>query len=56
MQKHDFDTAVKFATPEQLRDRVGSVSPKYHVKVVHAAGLQLASLIYAEIWHSGYQS
>ena len=56
MQKHDFDTAVKFANPEQLLDRVGTASPKYHVQGVHAAGLQLAPLIYAGVWHSGYQN
>ena len=54
MQNLDLDTAVKFANAEQLRDKVGSDSPRYHAQVVHAAGLQLAPLIYAGIRHSGY--
>ena len=54
MQNLDLDTAVKFATPEQLHDRVGSDSPRYHVQGVHAAGLQLDPLVYAGIRHSGY--
>ena len=54
IRKHYFDIAVKFTTPEQLRDRVGSASPRYHFQAVHAAGLQLALLIYAGIRQSGY--
>ena len=45
--RHDFVTAVKGATSEQLRDRVGSVFPIYPVQGVRAAGLLLALLIYA---------
>ena len=56
MQKHDFDTAVKFATPEQLCDRGGSASPTYHVQGVRAAGVQLASLIYVGMRNSGYRN
>ena len=54
MPKHDFATAVKVATSEQLRDRVGCASPIYPVQVVRTAGLQLAPLIYARIWNPGY--
>ena len=49
MQRHDFATAVKGATPDQLRDRVGCAYLIYTVQGVRAAGLQLASLIYARI-------
>ena len=45
--KHDFATAVKGATLEQLRNRVGCAFPIYPVQGVCAAGLQLATLIYA---------
>ena len=51
--RHDFITAVKGATSEQLRDRVGSVFPIYPVQGVCAAGLLLALLIYAGMWNSG---
>ena len=47
MPRHDFATTVKGATSEQLRDRVGCAFPIYPVPGVHAAGLQLAPLIYA---------
>ena len=47
MPRHDFATAVKGATSEQLRDRVWCAFPIYPVQGVHAAGLQLATLIYA---------
>ena len=53
MQRHDFATAVKGATPDQLRDRVGCAYLIYTVQGVRAAGLQLAPLIYARIWNSG---
>ena len=46
MPSHDFATAVKGATSEQLRDRVGCAFPIYPVQGVNAAGLQLATLIY----------
>ena len=46
---HDFATAVKGATPDQLRDRVGCAYLIYTVQGVRAAGLQLAPLIYARI-------
>ena len=49
MQRHDFATAVKGATPDQLRDRVGCAYLIYTVQGVRAAGLQLAPLIYARI-------
>ena len=49
MQMHHFATAVKGATPDQLRDRVGCAYLKYTVQGVRAAGLQLAPLIYARI-------
>ena len=49
MQMHDFATAVKGATPDQLRDRVGCTYLIYTVQGVRAAGLQLAPLIYARI-------
>ena len=54
MPRHDFATAVKGATSEQLRDRVGCAFPIYPVQGVRAAGLQLATLIYAGMWNSGY--
>ena len=47
--RHDFATAVKGATPDQLRDRVGCAYLIYTVQGVRAAGLQLALLIYARI-------
>ena len=53
MPRHDFATAVKGATPDQLRDRVGCAYLIYTVQGVRAAGLQLAPLIYARIWNSG---
>ena len=49
MQRHDFATAVKGATPDQLRDRVGCAYLIYTVQGVRAAGLQMAPLIYARI-------
>ena len=42
MQRHDFATAVKGATPDQLRDRVGCAYLIYTLQGVRAAGLQLA--------------
>ena len=54
MPRHDFATTVKGATSEQRRDRVGCAFPIYPVPGVHAAGLQLAPLIYAGLWKSGY--
>ena len=51
--RHDFATAIKGATSEQLRDRVWCVFPIYSVQGVRTAGLQLASLIYAGMWNSG---
>ena len=36
---HDFATAVKGATPDQLRDRVGCAYLIYAVQGVPAAGL-----------------
>ena len=56
MQKHDFDTIHKFATPEQLRDRFGSASPTYHIQGVRAAGVQRAPLIYAGMRNAGYRN
>ena len=53
MPKHDFATAVIGATSEQ-RDRVGCASQIYPVQSVRTAGLQLAPLIYAGMWNSGY--
>ena len=47
ISRHDFATAVKGATSEQLRDRVGCAFPIYLVQGVRSAGLQLAPLIYA---------
>ena len=49
MQMHDFATAVKGATTDQLRDRVGCAYLIYTVQGVRAAGLQLAPLINARI-------
>ena len=49
MPRYDFATAVKGATLEQLCDRVGCAFPIYPVQGVRAAGLQLATLIYAGI-------
>ena len=54
MPRLDFATTVKGATSEQLRDRVGCAFPIYPVQGVRSAGLQLAPLIYAGIWNSGY--
>ena len=53
MPRHDFATAVKGATPDQLRDRVGCAYLIYTAQGVRAAGLQLTPLIYARIWNSG---
>ena len=47
MPRYDFATAVKGATLEQLCDRVGCAFRIYPVQGVRAAGLQLATLIYA---------
>ena len=47
MPRHDFATAVKGATSEELCDRVGCAFPIYLVQGVRSAGLQLAPLIYA---------
>ena len=47
MPRHDFATAVKGATSEQLRDRVGCAYLIYTFQGVHAAGLQLVTLISA---------
>ena len=52
--RHDFVTAVKGATLEQLRDRVESAFPIYPVQGVRAAGLQLATLSYTRMCNSGY--
>ena len=49
MQRYDFDTTVKGATPEQLRDRAGSAFLKCPFQSVCAAGLQLVPLIYPGI-------
>ena len=49
MPRHDFATALKVATPDQLRDRVGCAYLIYTAQGVRAAGLQLAPLIYARI-------
>ena len=49
MPRHDFATAVKGATPDQLRDRVGCAYLIYTAQGVRAAGLQLSPLIYARI-------
>ena len=46
MRRHDFATAVKGSTSEELRDRVRCAFPIYPVQGVGAAGLQLAPLIY----------
>ena len=54
MPRYDFATAVKGATLEQLCDRVGCAFRIYPVQGVRAAGLQLATLIYAGMWNSGY--
>ena len=43
MPRHDFATAVKGATPDQLRDRVGCAYLIYTAQGVRAAGLQLGS-------------
>ena len=48
MPRHDFATAVKVATPDQLRDRVGCAYLIYTAQGVRAAGLQLTPLIYAQ--------
>ena len=48
-RRHDFATAVKVATPDQLRDRVGCAYLIYPVQGVRAAGLQLTPLLYARI-------
>ena len=53
MPMHDFATAVKGATSEQLRDRVWCAFPIYPVQGVHAAGLQLATLISTGMWNPG---
>ena len=54
MPRHDFATAVKGATSEQLRDRVESAFPIYPVQGVRAAGLQLTPLSYTRMCNSGY--
>ena len=54
MPRHAFATAVKDATSEQLRNSVGCAFLIYPVQGVRAACLQLASLIYAGMWNSGY--
>ena len=47
MPRLDFALAVKGATPDQLRDRVGCAYLIYTAQGVRAAGLQLTPLIYA---------
>ena len=54
MPRHDFATAVKGATSEQLRDMVGCAFSIYPVQGVRSAGLQLAPLIYTGMWNSGW--
>ena len=54
MPRHDFATAVKGATSEQLRDRVESAFPIYPVQGVRAAVLQLTPLSYTRMCNSGY--
>ena len=53
MPRHNFATAVKGATSEELRDRVGCAFPIYPVQDVRAARLQLVPLIYTGMWNSG---
>ena len=54
MPRHDFATAVKGATSEQLRDSVESAFPIYPVQGVRAACLQLTPLSYTRMCNSGY--
>ena len=49
MPRHVIVPAVKGATSEQLRDRVGCAFPIYPVQGVRAAGLQLAFIFYAGV-------